>query len=192
MTSIAGDDNFHSPRGGLSSLGIPRRILVFALLMLAGLLAGAERTNYSEELKSQMPSGTPRLPDALSNPGILDLNPTSFVVHTDDWIRWRRWHIRTNWLHSEGPASPLGGRENFPMVQVFAEGAYPQRSNGSSRLAAASTPSVGAVGARVSPVNSPKIDVSNFVVRSFSPNRSGPRRQGQARAKRESETPRMS
>ena len=146
MTSNAGDHDNSSPRG------IPRRSLVFASLMLAGLMAASEGPNYSEERKTRVPSGMPKSPDSPSEPGTLHLNPTSFVVHTDDWIRWWRWHIRTNWLHSEGPASPLGGRENFPVVQLpwgaaLAGSACPQRSNGRSQLATASTPGVASGGA---------------------------------------------
>jgi hypothetical protein len=143
MISNASDYDVQSHGCGASPLGLPRGSRVFAMLTPAGPSAANQEPKDSNPLEKRVPSGTPKLSEFRPEPGTPNLNPTSFVVHTDDWIRWWRWHIGTNWLHPVGPASSLGGRENFAVAHAawtaaLAKSACPHGSDEHFRLAPAS------------------------------------------------------
>jgi formylglycine-generating enzyme len=78
----------------------------------------AERKPDWEELKKQLPPGTPKPDDNVLVPGSLVFTPTARAVPLDDLSRWWRWVSGACWRHPEGPASDVVGRENHPVVQV--------------------------------------------------------------------------
>ncbi len=78
----------------------------------------AERPVDWEQLRRELPPGTPRPADAELAPGSLVFTPTAGAVPLDDERAWWRWTAGANWRHPEGPGSDLTGREAHPVVHV--------------------------------------------------------------------------
>jgi formylglycine-generating enzyme required for sulfatase activity len=83
-----------------------------------GYVTIAERKPDWEELKLQVPPGTPKPHDSLLVAGSMVFTPPSHPVPTDDISRWWSWVVGANWRHPEGPNSNLKGRENHPVVHI--------------------------------------------------------------------------
>ena len=83
-----------------------------------GYITTAERKPDWEELKKELPPGTPKPDDSVLVPGSLVFTPTSHPVPLDDLSAWWRWVPGACWRHPEGPGSDIKGRENHPVVQV--------------------------------------------------------------------------
>ncbi|MCA9117790.1 MAG: formylglycine-generating enzyme family protein, partial [Planctomycetaceae bacterium] len=83
-----------------------------------GYLTTAERPVDWEELKQQVPPGTPRPPDDQLQPGSLVFVPPSEPVSLDNVGAWWKWTSGANWRHPEGPGSSIEGREQHPVVHV--------------------------------------------------------------------------
>ncbi len=83
----------------------------------------AERELNWDELKSQLPPGTPKPADAILQPGSMVFTPPKQAVPLDDVSKWWVWVIGANWQHPEGPGSNLTGRENHPVVHIAFEDA---------------------------------------------------------------------
>jgi formylglycine-generating enzyme required for sulfatase activity len=100
----------------------------------------AERPVDWEELKKQVPPGTPKPPDEVLAPGSLVFRPTEGPVDLRDMSQWWVWTTGASWRHPEGPGSTIEGRESHPVVHVAWEDAAaydcrPKR-NGNSLLVA--------------------------------------------------------
>jgi formylglycine-generating enzyme required for sulfatase activity len=83
-----------------------------------GYVTTAERKIDWEDLKKELPPGTPKPDDSALAPGALVFTPTSGPVPLNDLSAWWRWVHGANWRHPEGPESSIHGRENHPVVQV--------------------------------------------------------------------------
>ena len=83
-----------------------------------GYVTTAERKVDWEDLKKQLPPGTPKPDDSALEPGALVFTPTSGPVQLNDLSAWWRWVHGANWRHPEGLGSSIEGRENHPVVQV--------------------------------------------------------------------------
>ncbi|HET7360483.1 MAG TPA: formylglycine-generating enzyme family protein, partial [Salinimicrobium sp.] len=89
-----------------------------------GYVTVAEREINWEDIKKQVPPGTPKPPDSLLQPG-------SMVFRTDlknienlrDFTQWWKWEVGANWKHPQGPGSTIEGKENFPVVHIAYEDA---------------------------------------------------------------------
>ena len=84
----------------------------------------AEREIDWEEMKKQVPPGTPRPHDSIMKPGPLTFkkNKTS-VPNLYDFSQWWQWTIGANWKHPSGPSSDIRGKENHPAVHIAYEDA---------------------------------------------------------------------
>ena len=83
-----------------------------------GYVTTAERTPDWEELRKQVPPGTPK-PDA----SVLVAGSAVFVappgpVPLTDVAAWFQWTPGANWRHPEGPASDVNDRAAHPVVHV--------------------------------------------------------------------------
>jgi len=78
----------------------------------------AEKKPDWEELKKELPPGTPKPDDSVLVAGSLVFTPTSRPVPLNDLSAWWRWVPGACWCHPEGPGSTVTGRENHPVVQV--------------------------------------------------------------------------
>jgi formylglycine-generating enzyme required for sulfatase activity len=83
-----------------------------------GYVTTAEHEIVWEDLKKELPPGTPKPDDSALAPGSLVFTPTAGPVALNDLSAWWRWVHGANWRHPEGPESSIEGRENHPVVQV--------------------------------------------------------------------------
>ena len=83
-----------------------------------GYVSTAERKPDWEEMKKQVPPGTPRPADDQLVPGSLVFTPTPGPVPLDDLSAWWRWVPGAGWRHPQGPGSGLDGKDDHPVVQV--------------------------------------------------------------------------
>jgi formylglycine-generating enzyme required for sulfatase activity len=88
-----------------------------------GYVTTAERSVDWEELRKQLPPGTPRPAPEMLQPGSLVFTPSNGPVDLALMQNFWRWVPGANWRHPEGPESTLAGRENHPVVQVSWEDA---------------------------------------------------------------------
>jgi formylglycine-generating enzyme required for sulfatase activity len=93
-----------------------------AFVAATGYRTVAERAVDWEELKKQVPPGTPKPPDEMLAPGAL-----VFLPKTGDRAGgvegWWSWVPGASWRHPEGPASSIEGREDHPVVHIAFEDA---------------------------------------------------------------------
>ncbi len=78
----------------------------------------AERKVDWEELKKQVPPGTPKPAEEMLQPGSLVFTPPDHPVDLGDYSQWWRWTTGADWRHPGGPGTDLVGKERFPVVQI--------------------------------------------------------------------------
>jgi len=83
----------------------------------------AERPVDWEELRKQVPPGTPKPPDSQLQPGALVFTPPAEPVGLDRYDRWWSWTTGACWNHPSGPGSSISGKEQEPVVHVALEDA---------------------------------------------------------------------
>lgn len=84
----------------------------------------AEREIDWEEMKKQLPQGTPKPADSILQPGSLTFKKTkNSVPNLYDYSQWWNWTIGASWKHPEGPGSTIEGKENYPVVHIAYEDA---------------------------------------------------------------------
>jgi formylglycine-generating enzyme required for sulfatase activity len=89
-----------------------------------GYITTSERAIDWEEMKKQVPAGTPKPHDSILQPGSLTFKKTkSSVSNLFDFSQWWKWTIGADWKHPNGPDSTIEGKENYPVVQVSFEDA---------------------------------------------------------------------
>ncbi|MER3373400.1 MAG: formylglycine-generating enzyme family protein [Allomuricauda sp.] len=89
-----------------------------------GYITLAEREIEWEEMKKQLPHGTPKPHDSILQPGSLVFKKTkSSVPNLYDYSQWWEWKIGANWKHPNGPESNIEGKENHPVVHIALEDA---------------------------------------------------------------------
>lgn len=89
-----------------------------AFVDATGYVTTAEKAPDWEELKKQLPAGTPKPHDSLLVAASLVFTPTSHPVPLYDAAQWWRWQKGADWKHPEGPGSSIEGKENYPVVHV--------------------------------------------------------------------------
>ncbi|OQP66768.1 formylglycine-generating enzyme family protein [Niastella populi] len=83
-----------------------------------GYVTTAERKPDWEELKKQLPAGTPRPADSLLVAASLVFTPPAGAVQLNDVSQWWQWVKGADWKHPQGPGSSIKGKEHFPVVHV--------------------------------------------------------------------------
>ena len=84
-----------------------------------GYVTIAEREINWEDMKKQLPEGTPKPHDSILQPGSLLFKKTkSSVPNLYDFSQWWRWAIGVNWKHPNGPETNLEGKEDHPVVHI--------------------------------------------------------------------------
>jgi formylglycine-generating enzyme required for sulfatase activity len=83
----------------------------------------AERKPTWEELKVNLPPGTPELPDSILVPGSLVFYRPPAPVILDDYSQWWMFMNGADWQHPEGPSSDLEGRWHHPVTHIAYEDA---------------------------------------------------------------------
>ncbi len=84
-----------------------------------GYVTVAEREIDWEEMKKQLPEGTPKPHDSIMQPGSLTFKKTkSTVPNLYDFSQWWSWTIGANWKHPNGPGSDIKGKDKYPVVHI--------------------------------------------------------------------------
>ena len=89
-----------------------------------GYLTLAERVPDWEEMKKQLPAGTPKPHDSIMQAGSLTFKKTKAPVpNLYDFSQWWQWTIGANWKKPNGPGSSIKGQEHNPVVHIAYEDA---------------------------------------------------------------------
>ncbi len=83
-----------------------------------GYITTAEKDVNWQELKKQLPPGTPKPDESLLKASSLVFTPPSHRVNLNDVSNWWSWTRGANWKHPYGPDSSVDGLENYPVVHV--------------------------------------------------------------------------
>lgn len=83
-----------------------------------GYVTTAEKAPVWEELKKQLPPGTPGPPDSVLVAASLVFTPPAHTVSLLDARQWWSWKKGADWRHPQGPGSSLEGKEHHPVVHV--------------------------------------------------------------------------
>jgi formylglycine-generating enzyme required for sulfatase activity len=83
-----------------------------------GYITTAEKAPDWEEIKKQVPPGTPKPADSLLVASSLVFTPPSYPVELNDASIWWSWKKGACWKHPQGEGSTIAGKENYPVVQV--------------------------------------------------------------------------
>jgi sulfatase modifying factor 1 len=78
----------------------------------------AERKPDWNELKKQVPPGTPKPDESLLVPASLVFSAPTHAVELNDYSQWWVWKKGADWKHPRGAGSNLKGKENYPVVQI--------------------------------------------------------------------------
>ncbi|MBD1396377.1 formylglycine-generating enzyme family protein [Pontibacter sp. JH31] len=94
-----------------------------AFVEATGYVTTAERAPDWEELRKQVPPGTPKPHDSLLVAASLVFVVPAQPVSLHNVSRWWSWRKGANWRQPQGPGSSIAGKENHPVVQVSWEDA---------------------------------------------------------------------
>ena len=84
----------------------------------------AERPIDWEELKQQVPQGTPKPHDSILAPGSLIFNKNAGKVENmNNYNQWWTWQLGADWRHPEGPDSSIERKDDYPVVHIAYEDA---------------------------------------------------------------------
>ncbi|MCJ8164330.1 formylglycine-generating enzyme family protein [Pontibacter sp. E15-1] len=83
-----------------------------------GYVTIAEKDIDWEEMKTQVPPGTPKPDDSVLKAGSLVFQQTAGPVDLRDYSKWWKWTIGASWKHPEGPGSSIEDRMDHPVVHV--------------------------------------------------------------------------
>ena len=83
-----------------------------------GYITTAERTPDWEEIKKNLPPGTPKPSDSVLVAASLVFTPSQEPVDLHNYATWWRWQKGAGYKHPEGPGSSIQGKGNLPVVHV--------------------------------------------------------------------------
>lgn len=89
-----------------------------------GYITLAEQEINWEELKKQLPPGTPKPHDSILQPGSLVFRkPGQKVANLYDFSQWWEWKTGANWKQPGGPGTSIEGKDEYPVVHLAYEDA---------------------------------------------------------------------
>ena len=83
-----------------------------------GYVTTAEHAPTWEELKEQLPPGTPPPDSPLAAGSVVYVQPDTSVHSMSDYSQWWKWVEGANWRSPEGPGSNLENRWDHPVVHI--------------------------------------------------------------------------
>ncbi len=89
-----------------------------AFVAATGYITTAEIAPDWEEIRKQLPPGTPKPPDELLVPASMVFSVPEHQVSLNDHAQWWSWVPGASWRHPEGPGSSIEGKDNHPVVHV--------------------------------------------------------------------------
>lgn len=94
----------------------------------------AERDIDWDEMKSQVPPGTPKPPDSVLRAGSLVFKKTTGPVDLNNYAQWWSWTTGANWKSPEGLNSTIEDKMNHPVVHIAWDDALAYASWAGKRL----------------------------------------------------------
>lgn len=88
-----------------------------------GYITVSERPVDWNQIKNDLPEGTPKPHDSLLQPGSLVFSPPPHAVNLNDYSQWWLWVNGADWKHPQGPNSNIEGKDNHPVVHIAYEDA---------------------------------------------------------------------
>lgn len=90
-----------------------------AFVKATNYITVAERPIDWEEMKKDVPEGTPKPADSVLQAGSLIFNKNlNSVANMNNYTNWWTWKIGANWRHPEGPKSTIDGKDDYPVVHI--------------------------------------------------------------------------
>lgn len=89
-----------------------------AFVDATGYVTTAEKPIDWEELKKQLPPGTPEPPAENLLPASLVFNYAPANASRDNLANWWTFKKQANWRQPKGPGSSIDGKENYPVVHI--------------------------------------------------------------------------
>ncbi|MGV3704216.1 MAG: formylglycine-generating enzyme family protein [Arcticibacter sp.] len=89
-----------------------------AFVKATGYVTTAEQKPDWEELKKQLPPGTPKPDESLLRPASLVFRGSAGPVDLRDVAQWWEWKNGADWRHPEGPESNIEGKDQHPVVHI--------------------------------------------------------------------------
>ncbi|MGF1584303.1 MAG: formylglycine-generating enzyme family protein [Bacteroidales bacterium] len=83
-----------------------------------GYVTTAEIAPDWEDMKQQLPAGTPKPPDEAFVPASLVFSSPENAVNLNNYHQWWSWMPGANWQHPQGPGSNIENMDNFPVVHI--------------------------------------------------------------------------
>ncbi|MBD0378347.1 MAG: formylglycine-generating enzyme family protein, partial [Flavisolibacter sp.] len=83
-----------------------------------GYITTAEKAPDWEELKKQLPPGTPKPDESALIAASLVFTPPAQAVPLNNAAQWWSWTKGADWRHPEGPNSTIEGKDNYPVVHI--------------------------------------------------------------------------
>lgn len=83
-----------------------------------GYITTAERKPDWEEMKKQLPAGTPKPHDSVLVAASLVFFVPKKITTLHDASQWWNWKKGANWRHPQGPNSNINGKEHYPAVHI--------------------------------------------------------------------------
>ena len=83
-----------------------------------GYLTTAEKSIDWNEMKKQLPAGTPKPPDDQLLPASLVFRKNKQTSNLNDYSQWWIWMAGANWKHPKGMESDIVGKDNLPVVHI--------------------------------------------------------------------------
>ena len=89
-----------------------------AFVRATGYVTTAEKKPIWEELREQLPPGTPKPPESKLVAASMVFVVPAGPVNLKDFSQWWKWTPGACWKHPEGPDSSLDGKADHPVVHV--------------------------------------------------------------------------
>jgi sulfatase modifying factor 1 len=89
-----------------------------AFVKATGYITTAELKPDWEELKKDVPPGTPKPDEALLVPASMVFVPSEKPVSLNDYSQWWEWKEGASWQHPHGPGTDLKGMDDYPVVHI--------------------------------------------------------------------------
>lgn len=83
-----------------------------------GYVTTAEKKPDWEEMKKQLPPGTPKPSEEMLVAASLVFTPPAHPVPLEDASQWWTWKKGASWRHPQGEGSDIKGKDNYPVVHI--------------------------------------------------------------------------
>jgi len=83
-----------------------------------GYVTTAELKPDWEELKKEVPPGTPKPDESLLVPASMVFRPADGPVNLNDYGQWWEWKAGASWKHPHGPGTDIIGMDDYPVVHI--------------------------------------------------------------------------